>query len=113
MRFSAGVPFVVRIVLLLLVSSAPLMAAENVHLSIDASKTGARIDRNLFGQFAENLRYRLYEGIWVGPDSSIPNTRGTSNDVVVALRELKVANVRWPCGGAADRLSLAQEYRST
>ena len=63
----------------------------------------ARIDRNLFGQFAENLGHGLYEGIWVGPDSPIPNTRGIRNDVVAALRELKVPNVRWPGGCFADQ----------
>jgi hypothetical protein len=81
----------------------PVMAAENVHLSIDASKTGVKIDRNIFGQFAENLGHGLYEGIWVGPDSPIPNTRGIRNDVVSALRELKVPNVRWPGGCFADQ----------
>ena len=83
--------------------SLPVIAAENVHLSIDASRPGARIDRNLFGQFAENLGHGLYEGIWVGPDSPIPNTRGIRNDVVSALRELKVPNVRWPGGCFADQ----------
>ena len=80
-----------------------VMAAENVHLYIDASKAGARIDRNLFGQFAENLGHGLYEGIWVGPDSSIPNTRGIRDDVVAALKDLKVPNVRWPGGCFADQ----------
>ena len=85
--------------LLALSSVAPLMAADNmIHLSVDASKTGPRIDRNLFGQFAENLGHGLYEGIWVGPDSSIPNTRGIRNDVVAALKDLRVSNVRWPGG---------------
>src|ERR1022692_2737659 len=83
--------------------SLPALAAENVHLSIDVSNAGARIDRNLFGQFAENLGHGLYEGIWVGPDSSIPNTRGIRNDAVAALRELKVPNVRWPGGCFADQ----------
>jgi alpha-N-arabinofuranosidase len=101
MNFRA-VRFVLRISLLLLVSTVPLMAAENAHLSIDASKAGAKIDRNLFGQFAENLGHGLYEGIWVGPDSPIPNTRGIRNDVVTALRALKVPNVRWPGGCFAD-----------
>ncbi len=83
--------------------SAPLLAQEPVHLSIDASRAGAKIDRNLFGQFAENLGHGLYEGIWVGPDSPIPNTRGIRNDVVTALRALKVPNVRWPGGCFADQ----------
>lgn len=83
--------------------SVPVMAAQNVHLSIDASKPGAKIDRNIFGQFAENLGHGLYEGIWVGPDSSIPNMRGIRKDVVAALRDLKVPNVRWPGGCFADQ----------
>jgi alpha-N-arabinofuranosidase len=81
----------------------PAIAEENVHLSIDTSKTGAKIDRNVFGQFAENLGHGLYEGIWVGPDSPIPNTRGIRKDVVAALKDLQVPNVRWPGGCFADQ----------
>ena len=71
-------------------------------MSIDASKPGAKIDRNIFGQFAEHLGHGIYEGVWVGPDSPIPNTRGIRNDVVAALKALKVPNVRWPGGCFAD-----------
>lgn len=80
----------------------PATAAEKVQLKIDASKTGAKIDRNIFGQFAEHLGHGIYDGIWVGPDSTIPNTRGLRNDVVAALRAIKVPNVRWPGGCFAD-----------
>lgn len=69
---------------------APAIAQDKFQLSIDASKGGAKIKRNIFGQFAENLGRGLYGGIWVGPDSPIPNTRGIRNNVVAALRELKV-----------------------
>ncbi len=82
--------------------AAPALSAEKVALSIDASRTGARIDRNIFGQFAEHLGHGVYEGVWVGPDSTIPNTRGIRNDVVAALKALKVPNVRWPGGCFAD-----------
>ena len=91
------------VVAILALLSLPAFSAESVHISIDASKPGAKIDRNIFGQFAENLGHGLYEGIWVGPDSSIPNTRGIRNDVVAALRELRVPNVRWPGGCFADQ----------
>jgi len=74
--------------------AVPVLNAQKVQLSIDPSKTGAKIDRNLFGQFAEDLGHGLYEGIWVGPDSAIPNTRGIRNDVVDALKQIKVPNVR-------------------
>jgi alpha-N-arabinofuranosidase len=79
-----------------------LVSAQKVELTVDASKSGAKIDRNIFGQFAEHLGHGIYEGIWVGPDSKIPNTRGIRNDVVGALKALKVPNVRWPGGCFAD-----------
>ena len=77
-------------------------AGPAIALAVDASKTGATIDRNLFGQFAEHLGKGIYEGVWVGPDSPIPNTRGIRDDVVAALKALKVPNVRWPGGCFAD-----------
>src|SRR6187551_352634 len=82
--------------------SPPPAAADTVAVSIDISKPGAKIDRNIFGQFAEHLGTGIYEGVWVGPDSPIPNTRGIRNDVVAALKAIKVPNVRWPGGCFAD-----------
>ena len=77
-------------------------AVDRIAVSIDAAHPGPQIDRNIFGQFAEHLGHGVYEGIWVGPESPIPNTRGIRNDVVAALRALKVPNVRWPGGCFAD-----------
>jgi alpha-N-arabinofuranosidase len=77
-------------------------AADRVEIVVDASKAGAKIDRQIFGQFAEHLGRGIYEGVWVGRDSTIPNTRGIRNDVVAALKALKVPNVRWPGGCFAD-----------
>jgi len=73
-----------------------------VQLNVDAGKPGPKIDRNLFGQFAEHLGRGIYEGIWVGASSPIPNTRGIRNDVVAALKAIRVPNVRWPGGCFAD-----------
>jgi alpha-N-arabinofuranosidase len=86
-----------------LIFTLACFGADTVRLTIDAAaKPGPKIDRNIFGQFAEHLGHGVYEGVWVGPDSKIPNTRGIRNDVVAALRELKVPNVRWPGGCFAD-----------
>jgi alpha-N-arabinofuranosidase len=74
-----------------------------VQVTLDASKPGAVIDRHVFGQFAEHLGSGIYGGIWVGKDSTIPNTRGIRNDVVAALKALRVPNVRWPGGCFADQ----------
>jgi alpha-N-arabinofuranosidase len=88
-------------VILAVIGIAPAQT-DKVKLTIDTSKSGAKIDRNIFGQFAEHLGYGVYEGIWVGPDSKIPNTRGIRNDVVAALKAIRVPNVRWPGGCFAD-----------
>ena len=56
----------------------------------------------IYGQFAEHLGRCIYEGIWVGPDSEIPNTNGYRNDVVEAFRALEIPVLRWPGGCFAD-----------
>src|SRR5678815_2562270 len=60
------------------------------------------INRNIYGQFAEHLGRLIYEGIWVGENAPIPNTRGLRNDVLAALKELHVPVLRWPGGCFAD-----------
>jgi alpha-N-arabinofuranosidase len=95
-------PLLVSFALIAMALAPPAAAAQSVSLSVDVSKTGAKIDRNIFGQFTEHLGHGIYEGIWVGPDSTIPNTRGIRTDVVTALKALKVPNVRWPGGCFAD-----------
>jgi alpha-N-arabinofuranosidase len=62
----------------------------------------ATIDPAIYGHFAEHLGRCIYEGLWVGPDSPIPNTMGIRNDVLGALRALKVPLLRWPGGCFAD-----------
>jgi alpha-L-arabinofuranosidase len=69
---------------------------------IHADRPGAQIDRHIYGQFAEHLGRGIYEGVWVGEHSPIANVRGFRNDVVAALRELHVPDVRWPGGCFAD-----------
>lgn len=78
----------------------PVSAGARVEIRID--EPGARIDRHLFGQFSEHLGRGIYEGIWVGENSRIPNTRGFRTDVIEALRALHVPDVRWPGGCFAD-----------
>ena len=56
----------------------------------------------LHGHFAEHLGELVYPGVFVGPDSPIPNTGGIRNDVVAALKPLGVPVLRWPGGCFAD-----------
>ena len=82
--------------------AAPADAAGQVSISIDAGKPGPVINKYVYGQFAEHLGTGVYEGMWVGPKSNIPTTRGWRNDVVGALKALHVPLVRWPGGCFAD-----------
>jgi len=72
------------------------------NVTIDPSKPGAEIDRHIYGQFAEHLGRGIYEGIWVGEDSKIPNIHGYRKDVVEALRKIHVPDIRWPGGCFGD-----------
>ncbi len=74
----------------------------NVSVTIRADQPGPVINPDIYGQFAEHLGAGIYEGIWVGEKSNIPNTKGYRNDVVDALKNLKVPVVRWPGGCFAD-----------
>jgi alpha-N-arabinofuranosidase len=78
------------------------MAIADTQVTFDTTKPGPVINKNIYGQFIEHLGRGVYEGLWVGPDSTIPNTRGWRNDVVGALKEIKVPLLRWPGGCFAD-----------
>ncbi len=80
-------------------SSEGLLSAE---LRLSPSATEVRISPNIYGHFAEHLGRCIYEGLWVGTDSRIPHTRGLRNDVLGALKKIKVPVLRWPGGCFAD-----------
>ena len=83
-------------------SRAQNTTSYQARLVIHLDQPGAVINRNIYGQFAEHLGRLIYEGLWVGEDSPVPNTRGLRNDVVGALKELRVPVLRWPGGCFAD-----------
>lgn len=84
--------------------AAPCFAAEpaTATLTVTNEAAGPRIEPEVYGHFAEHLGTGIYDGLWVGPESKIANTRGWRNDVVGALRQLQVPVLRWPGGCFAD-----------
>ena len=82
------------------IGAAALMTASGVgaqvavDVSVDTTKAGPKIERTIYGQFAEHLGRGIYEGIWVGSDSDIPNINGYRKDVIEALRKIKVPVIR-------------------
>ena len=90
-------------IVFLLSASFVLHAQEltsNIVVHSDAGKD--TISKFIYSQFAEHLGRGIYGGIWVGENSSIPNTRGIRNDLVNALKKIRVAALRWPGGCFAD-----------
>jgi alpha-N-arabinofuranosidase len=71
-------------------------------LVVNADQGGPVISRHIYGHFAEHLGRCVYEGLWVGEDSPIPNVRGFRKDVVDALCQIHIPNLRWPGGCFAD-----------
>jgi alpha-L-arabinofuranosidase len=71
-------------------------------ITLDVRLAKNKINRNIYGHFSEHLGRCIYEGYWVGEDSSIPNVRGIRKDVVEALRKMKIPVLRWPGGCFAD-----------
>ena len=69
---------------------------------VDTRKKGARIDRHVYGHFSEHLGRCVYDGYWVGEESTIPNIRGIRTDIVEAMRAIRTPNIRWPGGCFAD-----------
>jgi alpha-N-arabinofuranosidase len=57
----------------------------------------------LYGQFAEHIGGVIYDGIWVGPDSKIPNIDGIRKALVEHVRQLGPVVIRWPGGCFADK----------
>ena len=77
-------------------------SAENAQVTIHADQAGAKINKEIYGQFAEHLGSCIYGGLWVGPESQIPNIDGYRKDVFEALKALQIPVLRWPGGCFAD-----------
>jgi alpha-L-arabinofuranosidase len=84
-------------------SAAPAVAQRrDATVIVDAAKAAPVIEPTIYGQFAEHLGRSVYEGIWVGENSPIPNIKGYRKDVLDALRKIHVPVIRWPGGCFAD-----------
>lgn len=80
----------------------PLFAQREASIRIYPEQGKQQISKHIYGHFAEHLGTCIYGGLWVGPNSDIPNTKGYRNDVLEALKKLQIPNLRWPGGCFAD-----------
>lgn len=61
-----------------------------------------KIAPEIYGHFTEHIGGVIYDGIWVGKDSNIPNIKGFRKEIIEKLRAIKVPVIRWPGGCFAE-----------
>jgi alpha-N-arabinofuranosidase len=84
----------------LLLISVTAFSQNTAILNADNGKV--QINKHIYGHFSEHLGKCIYGGFYVGENNKIPNTKGVRNDVVDALKKMKIPNLRWPGGCFAD-----------
>ena len=77
-------------------------AASESGIEIVPTERIGTISPDLYGHFTEHIGGVIYDGIWVGENSKIPNENGIRSDLVKAMRRIKPSVVRWPGGCFAD-----------
>jgi len=71
-------------------------------ITLNPERSKGVINKNIYGHFSEHLGRCIYQGLFVGKDSPIPNVNGMRKDVVDALKKIGVPVLRWPGGCFAD-----------
>jgi alpha-N-arabinofuranosidase len=84
-----------------LLAARSARAAEG-HIEVFIEEPIATISPDLHGHFTEHIGGVIYDGIWVGEGSKIPNIGGIRTALVEAMRRIKPPVVRWPGGCFAD-----------
>ncbi|PAW94741.1 alpha-N-arabinofuranosidase [Mucilaginibacter sp. MD40] len=86
----------------LLICSGSAVAQTTITVDLNNTSANPTISKYIYSHFAEHLGRGIYDGFYVGDTSKIPNTNGVRNDVVAALRKMKIPSLRWPGGCFAD-----------
>ncbi|UOB16492.1 alpha-N-arabinofuranosidase [Abyssalbus ytuae] len=92
----------VKYFLVLLFSYTGFVYSQKASINIVNDPEAPLISKHIYGHFAEHLGRCIYGGFYVGENSEVPNTQGVRNDIIKALKEIKIPNLRWPGGCFAD-----------
>lgn len=76
--------------------------AKQIKMLINTDDKQGHINREIYGNFSEHLGRCIYNGLYVGEDSDIPNIHGLRKDIIDALKNIKLPVLRWPGGCFAD-----------
>lgn len=75
---------------------------KKISMVVNADDRLGHISPEIYGHFSEHLGRCIYNGIYVGENSLIPNTDGIRNDIIEAFRNIKAPVFRWPGGCFAE-----------
>ncbi len=92
----------VKILLTLMLGFAFSVNGQDTKITFETSEDAPKISKHIYGHFAEHLGRSIYDGFYVGDTSAIPNKDGVRIDIIEALKEIKIPNLRWPGGCFAD-----------
>jgi alpha-N-arabinofuranosidase len=101
-RIRLSIVLTTAVFLAFMTNDSPSYQDTENRIILDADQGRYTIDKNIYGHFSEHLGRCIYEGYWVGEDSSVKNVRGIRQDVVKALKKIKIPVLRWPGGCFAD-----------
>ena len=76
--------------------------AADSRIEIVLNESHGTISHDLYGHFVEHLGGVVYDGVWVGENSRIPNTGGIRQALIDHMRRLPPGAIRWPGGCFAD-----------
>ncbi len=76
--------------------------AADVEIELRPKEPGVVISKHLYGHFIEHLGGVIYDGIWVGPQSKVPNVAGIRKQFIDDMKRIGAPNLRWPGGCFAD-----------
>lgn len=75
---------------------------KKVTMLVNARDVQGHINPEIYGHFSEHLGRCIYDGIYVGENSDVPNVEGIRTDIIEAFRNIRVPVLRWPGGCFAD-----------
>ncbi len=85
-----------------LLCAGTTFAQQKADVTVNADQGKFQINKHIYGHFSEHLGHCIYDGLWVGENSNIPNVNGVRKDIIDALKQIKIPNLRWPGGCFAD-----------
>jgi alpha-L-arabinofuranosidase len=83
-------------------STLSLAQSADARIEVVLDEIVGTISPNIYSHFVENLSGVVYDGIWVGENSSVPNISGIRKELVDEMSKINPAVVRFPGGCFAD-----------